>query len=103
MGPTRKFIMQNYPNFHDTVILCTPDGRAVTTLSAPRIRHLYKLFRPNLTHRIFDDDVDLLIKRLGSRSEIRSPTPATTTRNRWATREDPLSALHNTFQTHAEL
>jgi hypothetical protein len=78
------------------------DGRAVTTLSGPRIRHLFQLFRPDLTHRSFEEEVYLLITRLGSRSEIHTPTPATTARNRWATREDLQHfATHSTFKQNS--
>jgi hypothetical protein len=78
---TGTFTIHTHPNLHDTTVLCTPDGREVTSLSAPRIRHLFQLVRPDLTHRTFDEEVYHLITRLGSRSEIHSPTPATTTRN----------------------
>jgi hypothetical protein len=81
----------------DIAIMCTPDGRAVTTLSSPRTRHLYQLFRTDLKHRTFEEEVYHLISKLGSRSEIRFPTFATTTRNRWATHEDLLPALRTTF------
>jgi hypothetical protein len=79
---TCTFSIYTHPTLHDTTILCSPDGRAVTTLSGPRVRHLYHLFRPNLTHRTFEKDIYHLITRLGSRSEIQSPAQATTTRNR---------------------
>jgi hypothetical protein len=83
--------------------MCTPDGRVVTTLFGPRIRNLFELFRPDLKQRSFEEEVCHLITRLGSRSEIHSPTPATTTHNRWATRDDLLTALHNAFHIHTEL
>jgi hypothetical protein len=79
-----------------------PTAARSTTLSGPRTRHLYQLFLPELTHRAFEEEVYLFITRLGSRSEIHSPTPATTTRKRWVTREDPLSALRNTFHAQTE-
>jgi hypothetical protein len=82
MLPTGKFTFRNHPNLHDTAILCTLDGRAIKTLSGPCTRHMYKLFRPDITHRTFEEEVFNLITRLGSRSEIHSPTPATTTRNK---------------------
>jgi hypothetical protein len=68
MLSTGKFTIHTHPTLHDTTILCTPDGRAVTTLSGPGIRHLFHLFRPNLTQRTFEDEVYHLITRLGSRS-----------------------------------
>jgi hypothetical protein len=37
-----------------------------------------------------------------SRSKVHSPTPATTTRNKWATRDDLFSAL-STFHIQTEL
>jgi hypothetical protein len=95
--PTGTFTIHTHPTLHDTTILCTPDGQAVTTLFGPCIRHLFQLFCPDLTHRSFEEEVYRLITRLGSRSEIHSPTPATTTRNRWTIREDLLSALRSTF------
>jgi hypothetical protein len=64
-----------------------------------RAPHLFQLFRPDLTQHSFEEEVYHLITRLGSGSEIHSPTPATTTLNRWATREDLLTALRNTFYT----
>jgi hypothetical protein len=97
MLPTGKFTVHTHPTLHDTTILYTPDGRAVTTLSGPRVRHLFQLFRPVLTHHSFEEEIYNLITRLGSRSEIHSSTLATTTRNKWATREDLLTALRNTF------
>jgi hypothetical protein len=103
MLPTGTFTVHTHPTLHDTTILWTPYGRAVTTLSGPRIRHLFQLFRPDLTRRSFEDTVYHLITRLGSHSEIHSPTPATTTRNRWATREDLLTTLRNTFHTQTQL
>jgi hypothetical protein len=103
MLPTGKFAIHSHPNLHDTTIHCNPDGREVIAFSGRRSRHLYQLFHPDLTHRTFEEEVYHLIKRLGSRSKIYSPTPATTTRNRWATREDILSALRNTFHTQTEL
>jgi hypothetical protein len=96
---TGTITIHTHPTLHDTTMLCTPDGRAVTTLSGPRIRHLYHLFCHNLTHRTFEEEVYLLIIGLGSRSETRSPTHETTTRNKWATREDLLTAIRNTFHT----
>jgi hypothetical protein len=75
----------------------------VTTLSGPRIRHLFQLFSPDLTHSTFEEEVYHLITRLSSCSEINSATPANTTRNRWATREDLLSALRTTFHIQTEL
>jgi hypothetical protein len=54
-------------------------------------------------HRTFEEEVYHLITRLSSRSEIHSPTPAATTRNKWATREDLLTALHSTFHIRIEL
>jgi hypothetical protein len=103
MLPTGTFTIHDHPTLHDTTIFCTPDGRAGTTLSGPRIQNLFQLFRPDLTHRSFEGKVYHLITRIGSRSEIHSPTPATTTRNRWATREDLLTTLRNTFHIHTEL
>jgi hypothetical protein len=97
MLPSGTFTIHAHPTLHGTTILCTPDGRAVTTLSSPCIRHLFQLFRPDLTHRSFEELIYHLITRLGFRSEIHSPTPATTTRNRWVNREDLLTALRNTF------
>jgi hypothetical protein len=99
MLPTGTFTIHTHLALHDTTILCTLDGRAVTTLSGSRIRHLFQLFRPDLTHRSFYH----LITRLDSRSEIHSPTPVTTTHNRWATREDLLTALRSTFHIQTEL
>jgi hypothetical protein len=64
-----------------------------------RAPHLFQLFRPDLSQHSFEEEVYHLITRLGSRSEIHSPTPATTTLNIWATREDLLTALRNTFHT----
>jgi hypothetical protein len=69
----------------------------------PRVRHVFQLFRPDLTHRSFEEEVYHLITRLGSRSDIHSPTPATTTRNKWVTREDLLTALRNTSHIQTEL
>jgi hypothetical protein len=103
MLPTGPFTIHIHPTLHDTTILYTLDARAVTTLSCPHIHHLYHLFRPNITHRTFENDVYHLITRLGSRYEIRSPTQATTTRNRRATREDVLTALRSTFHIQTEL
>jgi hypothetical protein len=103
MLPTCTFTIHIHPTLHDTTILCTPDGRAVTTLSGPRVRHLFQLFRPDLTQRSFEAEVYLLITRLGFRSEIHSPIPTTTTRNRWATREGLLTALRTTFHIKTEL
>jgi hypothetical protein len=103
MLPTGKFNIHTHPTLYDTTILCTPDGRTVTTLSGPRIRHLFQLFRPYLTQRSFEEEVYHLITRLGSRSKVQSPTPAITTRNRWATREDLLTALRSTFHIQTEL
>jgi hypothetical protein len=82
MLPTGTFTIHAHPTLHDTTILCTPDGQAVTTISGPHVRHLFQLFRPDLTHSTFEEEVYCLITRPGSRSEIHSPTPATTTRNR---------------------
>jgi hypothetical protein len=103
MPPTGTFTIQTHATLHDTTILCAPDGRAFTTLSGPRIRHLFLVFRPDLAHRSFEEEVYHLISRLGSRSEIHSPTPATTTRSKWDTREDLLTALHSTFHIQTEL
>jgi hypothetical protein len=103
MLPTSTFTIHSHPTVHDTTILYTPDGHGVTTLSGPRTRHLFQLFRPDLTQCWFEEVVYHLINRLGSRSEIHSPTPATTTRNRWATREDLLTALRTTFHIKTEL
>jgi hypothetical protein len=100
---TGKFTIHAHPTLHDTTILCTPNGRAVTTLSSPRVRHLFQLYRPDLTQHSFVEEVYHLITRLGSRSEIHSPSPATTTRNIWATREDLLTTLRNTFHTQTKL
>jgi hypothetical protein len=47
MLPT--FTIHAHPTLHDTTTLCTPDGRAATTLSGPRVRNLFRLFRPDLT------------------------------------------------------
>jgi hypothetical protein len=68
MLPTGKFTIHSHPIPSDTTILCTPDSRAVTNLSAPRTRYLCQLFRSYLTHRTFEDEVYHLITRLGSRS-----------------------------------
>jgi hypothetical protein len=103
MLPTGTFTVHTHPTVHDTSILCTPDGRAVTTLSGPRMRHLFQIFRPDLTHFSFEEEIYHIITRLGSRSEIHSPTPHTTTRNKWVTREDLLTALGNTFHIYTEL
>jgi hypothetical protein len=104
MLPTGKFAIPTHPSLHDTTILCTPDGRAVTTLSGPRVRHLFQLFRPELSQYTFEEEVYHFLTRLGSRSEIHYPTPATTTRNRWATRdEDLLKALRHTFHIQTKL
>jgi hypothetical protein len=43
MLPTGKFTIHTHPTLHDTAILCTPDVRAVTTLSGPRTGHLFLL------------------------------------------------------------
>jgi hypothetical protein len=67
MLPTGTFTIHPHPTLHDTTIPCTPNGRAVTTLSGPRIRHLFQLFRPDLTHRSFEEEVYHLMTRLGSR------------------------------------
>jgi hypothetical protein len=99
MLPIGTFTIHIHPTLDDTTILCTLDGRAVTTLSGPRIRHMFQLFRPDLTHRTFEEEVYHLITHIGSQSDIHSPTPATTMRNRWATREDLLTAPCNTFHT----
>jgi hypothetical protein len=37
MLPNGTFTVHTHSTLHDTSILCTPDGRAVTTVSAPRI------------------------------------------------------------------
>jgi hypothetical protein len=68
MLPTGKITIHTHPTLHDTTILCTPDGRAVTTLSGPRVRHLFQLFRPDLTHRSFEEEIYHLRARLGFRS-----------------------------------
>jgi hypothetical protein len=103
MLPTVKFTIHTHPTLHDTTILFTPDGCVVTALNGSRIRHLFQLFRPDLTQHSFEEEVYHLITRLGSRSETHSPTPATTTRNKWATREDLLTALRNTFHIQRTL
>jgi hypothetical protein len=41
MAPTGNFVIHPHPTLLDRAILCTPNGKAVTTLSASRIRHLY--------------------------------------------------------------
>jgi hypothetical protein len=97
MLPTGTFTIHTHPILIDATILCTPDARAVTTLSGPRIGHLFQFFCPDLTKRSFEEEVYHLITRLGCRSEIHSPTLATTTRNKWATREYLLTTLRNTF------
>jgi hypothetical protein len=80
MFPTGKFTIHTHPTLHDTTILCTPDGREFATLNAPRIRHLFRLLRPDLvTQHSFEEEVYHLITRLDSCSEIHSPTPTTTT------------------------
>jgi hypothetical protein len=56
MLPIGTFNIYTHPTLHDSTIMCTPDGRAVTTLPGPRIRHLFQLFRPNLTHRSFEKE-----------------------------------------------
>jgi hypothetical protein len=97
MLPTGTFTIHTQPSPHDTTILCNPDGRAVTTISGPHIRHLFIPFRPDLTHRSFEEDVYHLITRLGSRSEIHSPTPATTTAT-----DGPLERTYSQhFATHS--
>jgi hypothetical protein len=53
MLPSSIFTIHSYPTLHDTTILCTPDGRAITTLSGSRTQHLFYLFRHDLTHRTF--------------------------------------------------
>jgi hypothetical protein len=68
MLPTSTFTIYTHPTLKSTNILCTPNGRAVTTLSGTRIRHLFQFFRPDLTHRTFEEEVYHLFTRLGSRS-----------------------------------
>jgi hypothetical protein len=75
MLPIGTFTIHTHPTLHDTTILCTSDGRAVTTLSGPRIRHLFQLYRLDLTHRSFEEEVYHLITRLGSWSKTHSPDP----------------------------
>jgi hypothetical protein len=103
MVPIDTFTMHTQPTLPHTTIICAPKGRAVITVSGPRIRHLYQLFRPDLAHRTFEEEVNHLITGLGKCSEVLSLTPATTTRNRLATSEDLLYALRNTFHTQTEL
>jgi hypothetical protein len=103
MLPTGKFTLHTHPSLHDTTILCTPDGRAVTTLNGPGVRHIFQLFRPDLSQHTFEEEVYHFLTRLGSRSEIHSPSLATITCNRWATREDLLTALPHTFHIQTEL
>jgi hypothetical protein len=103
MLPTGKFAIHAHPSLHDTTILCNPDGRAITTLNGPRVRHLFQLFHPDLSQHTFEEEVYHLLTRPCSRSESHSPTPATTTRNRWATREDLLTTLRYTFHIRTEL
>jgi hypothetical protein len=102
-APTGTFTIHTNPSLYDATILCTPDDRAVTTLCGPRITHLFQLFRQDLTTCSFEEEVYNFLTRLGSRSEIHTPTPATTTRNTWATREDLLTALRTTFRIHTKL
>jgi hypothetical protein len=80
--PTCKFIMHTHTTLPYTTILWIPNSRAVTALSGPRIRHLYQLFRPDLTHHTIEAGVYRLIIRLGTRSERLSFTHAITTCNR---------------------
>jgi len=68
MLPTGKFAIYTHLSLHDTTVLCTPDGRAVTTLSGPRVRHLFQLFRPDLPQHTFEEEVYHPLTRLGSRS-----------------------------------
>jgi hypothetical protein len=65
--PSGNFTIHTHPTLHDTTILCTPAGRAVTTVSGPRVRHLFQLFHPDLTHHSFEEEIYHLITRLGSR------------------------------------
>jgi hypothetical protein len=103
MPPTGTFTLHTHSTLHDTTILRTPDGRAVTTLSGSRIQHLFQLFRPDLPHCAFEEEVYHPITRLGSRSEIHSSTPTITTRNIWAAGEDLLTALRSTFHIQTKL
>jgi hypothetical protein len=64
---------------------------------------MFHLFRPDLTQHSFEEEDYHLLTRLGSRSQIHSPTPAITTLNIWATREDLFTTLRNTFHIQTEL
>ena len=87
MLPTGKFTIHTHPSLHDTTLLCTPDGRAVTTLNGPRVRHLFQLFRPDLSQHTFEEEVYLLnhantvsVKdNLRKRSYSHSPANGTVT------------------------
>jgi hypothetical protein len=54
---TGKFTIHTHLALHDTAVLCTPDGRPAKTLSGPSTKHLYQLFRPDPTHRKFEEEV----------------------------------------------
>jgi hypothetical protein len=106
MLPTGKFTIHTHPTFHVATILCTPDGPAITTLSAPRTRHLFQLFRPDLTRRTFKEEVYQLITILDSRSEIghlHAPPPHATEGPLVRTSSQPSGApstsKHNSTQT----
>jgi hypothetical protein len=89
--------MHHHPSLPHVVILCLPTGMAFTTLSLDRISHLYRLFRPELAQLPFEEELYRLVTRVGTTSEIDTPSPTHAQQNRWATREDLLDAMRLAF------
>jgi hypothetical protein len=68
------FAIHHHPTIPTVAMLCLPTGRPITILSLDRITHLYRLFRPELTHLTFEEEFYRLVTRVGTTSEIDTPT-----------------------------
>ena len=102
MKPTGKFSI-HYTATPNLLVLCRPNGQAVTTLAADRVEHLHQLFRPEIAKYCFEEEVFRLVGRVGSKSELRTKKQAARTRNRWASRPDLTSRLEQVLGAEVEL
>jgi hypothetical protein len=82
MKPTGHFAIHHHPTILTVAILYRPNGRTITTLSLDRITHLYRMFQPELTHLTFEEELYRLVTRVGTTSEIDTPTTIETYKNR---------------------
>jgi hypothetical protein len=103
MKPTGQFSIHHHPTIPTVAILYLYTGRTITTLFLDSITHLYRLFRPELTHLTFEEELYRLVTRVDTTSEIDAPTTIETHKNRWATREDLLHVLRTSLNTATEM